>query len=147
MPTKHTVIFLLVFVLIGACDGFHQRTFVLRHNPNVQSPEDVVRTIGEYFQSVGFQVSEKRHTVYPLNEKRTRYWVGEGYKAFNFRRKGEAISIFLVNDKDIYLKWDEFGPLFGPSPEYFDKFISAIKKELNTRLGVDVSIELVHDGL
>jgi hypothetical protein len=135
-----------LFVAVGlyGCDFFTHRQFILDYDRNIQSADRIVNAIDEYFLSVGFQVLEKKHTVYPSDEKKTRFWVADGYKRFNFTRRNEYVTVALVNNTDIYLSWDQFGPNFQPSAEYFDTFRSALTDAIRSRLGVTTSVRVVN---
>ena len=73
--------------------------FTVSYDSDIESAPKVASVINEYFERMGFRLLEQRHTTYPIDEKKTKYAVGDAYKTLNFTRYGENITILLIREK------------------------------------------------
>ena len=133
--TKNAIIiFCLVFSLMG-CVIISSKNFNIRYDSNQHQGQELVEAIEDFFLENGFRISKKKHTMYPIDEKKIEFHVSDYNN--DITNKMRSIDLTIVNDKEIYLEW--IGGV-EPPQDYSDNFRNSIEVYIEDRLNTSVSI-------
>lgn len=131
---------LLIVTMISGCDYITKRNFRVINKNDGLTVNHLSNLIEEYFLSIGFKAIQIIETSFPDIETSKKYYVGEAYKELKFSKPSEYISIRVINNREVLLQWDQFGPNFQPKPEYFHSFKYKIQEYIKNKTGYLVTI-------